>query len=154
MWPFKQKTTKIENILALEQKWVVAEGIYANEPLMMRCNVTVKDWIGHNALPIKLGFAIPLNTPCNGGLPHSDENDRISEIEDIIIEEVKKRATGLQVLSLTTGVMKEFIFYISNGADIEGIHKAVLERVETHDVQCMAVNDCEWSSYREFMLKT
>jgi hypothetical protein len=53
-------------------------------------------------------------------------------------------------MTLTTGVMKEFVFYIPSGRDIAGLHSALRAEVPTHDVQCMAVKEPNWNSFREF----
>jgi hypothetical protein len=51
---------------------------------------------------------------------------------------------------LTTGVMREFVFYIAPDADIAAIHQAVRSRVSSHDVQCMAVTEPAWEAYLQF----
>ena len=133
-----------------EQEWVLAQASRQGSPLIIRFNSTAGDWLGHPELPIKLGFAVPLNHPNPGGLPHPDENDQIEGIEDAIIEEVAARATGVQVLAVTTGEMKEFIFYIAPGADIAAMHQTVQQRVSSHEVQCMAIHEPDWETYQRF----
>ncbi len=83
-------------------------------------------------------------------MPTSEENSALQGIEDIILQEVDSRAKGIYALSLTTGVMKEFVFYIAPNADIAGIHEAIRSRVSSHDVQCVAVMDPAWDTYRQF----
>ena len=100
--------------------------------------------------PIRLGFAIPLNRPNDGGLPDPAENEELNEVEDIIRREVEAKATGMHVLVLTTGVMREFVFYITDNVDIAAIHNAIRSAVSTHEVQCMAVTDPGWDAYTQF----
>lgn len=132
-------------------QWGVAESGYDGSPLIIRFNSTAQEWVAHPDLPIKLGFAIPLNHPNETGLPHPDENEQLNQIEDVILREVEARARGMHVLALTTGTMKEFIFYVDTGADIKTIHETVQSHVSTHDVQCMAVEEPAWDSYKEFV---
>ena len=106
--------------------------------------------MGHSGLPIKLGFAIPLNSPNENGLPDPDENWQLNDVEDVILREVEAGTKGIHVLALTDGTMKEFVFYIPRGADIKKIHEKIQESVSTHDVQCMALEEPKWDSYRQF----
>jgi hypothetical protein len=75
---------------------------------------------------------------------------QLLEVEDVIIEEVGAKAQGIYVLVLTTGTMREFVFYIAGNADIGAIHEVIVDRVETHEVQCMAVEDPKWDAYKQF----
>lgn len=131
-------------------QWGVAEADYDGSPLFIRFNGTAKQWMGHADLPIKLGFAIPLNSPAEHGLPNPDENEALHAVEDIIIRNVEAATKAIHVLALTMGAMKEFVFYIPAGVDIKTIHKTIQQSVTTHDVQCMAVNEPEWDSFRQF----
>jgi hypothetical protein len=126
------------------------EGMYDGSPLIVRLNDSAKRWLAHKSLGIKLGFAVPLNEPNEGGMPNPEENEQLNEVEDVVLEEVSAKAQGLYVLVLTTGTMREFVFYIAADADIGAIHEAIVERVSTHEVQCMAVEEPNWDSFKQF----
>lgn len=57
-------------------------------------------------------------------------------------------------MCLTTGEMKECVFYISPCEEIEqkigDIHKKVMGKVPSHEVQCKAVREDDWRSYKRF----
>ena len=131
--------------------WGIAQGNDNGTPLIVRFSQSATEWCSHPDLPIKLGFAIPSNSPNEGGLPNPAENEQFNGIEDAICREVAARTKGLHALVLTTGIMKEFVFYIPRGVDIKTRHEAVQAAVPTHEVQCMAVNEPEWDSYKEFI---
>jgi len=75
----------------------------------------------------------------------------LGPIEDLISREVSSRTRGVHVLTLTSGVMKELVFYIARGADIAKLHEGIQSQVSSHDVQCMAVEEAKWESYRTFV---
>jgi hypothetical protein len=133
-----------------DHKWRIIETSYDDSPLIIRQNVSAKDWFGHTDLSVKLGFAIPLNSPNEGGLPTPEENGELNYIEDIILQEIDSRAKAIAALVLTTGTMREFVFYVTKGTDIALIHRSVQQRVSSHKVQCMAVLDPTWKSYLQF----
>lgn len=153
MWPFSAKSKNILELPPISDEshtWGVAQGKYGGAPLIVRFSQTAKEWCAHPELPIKLGFAIPLNSPDEGGFPDRAENEQLNDIEDTICREVAERTKGLHALVLTTGVMKELIFYIPRGVDIKTLHEAIQALVSTHEVQCMAVHEPKWDSYKEF----
>ncbi len=128
MWPFTRKELDIKSLPSLSDgghRWGVAEADIDSSPLVVRYNQSARNWIAHPELPIKLGFAIPLNSPNEGGLPALDENEQLNDIEDTILRIVDSRTPALHVLALTTGVMKEFVFYIPRGVNIESIHNSI-----------------------------
>ena len=83
-------------------------------------------------------------------MPDPDENLQLVDVEDTIVREVASRTKRVFAVALTNGVMKEFVFYVSPGADIKSMHEAIQGLVSSHEVQCMAVTDPDWESYKEF----
>lgn len=154
MWPFKKRQQDISNLPLLSDdchRWGVATTEIDSSPLIIRFSESARDWVGHSGLPVRLGFVILLNSPNRYGLPGPDENKRIYAIEGIVIREIESRSPALHALVLTTGVMKEMIFYIPRGVDIKTIHESVQAAVGTHEVQCRAVLDSKWDCYLQFV---
>lgn len=59
-------------------------------------------------------------------------------------------ARGVFAFVLTTGVMREFVFYVAGQPDFAAIHEAIMARVTTHGVQCLAEHDANWNAYQQF----
>ena len=153
MWPFKQKPKSVNDlppVSAHEGKWSVAMGEIEDGPVIVRKNETAKRWAKHPDLPVKLGFAVPLNTPNPGGLPMPDENEQLDEIEDVVSRTLDDAVVGIPVMVITTGQMKEFIFYIREGADIAALHEKLMQLVTTHEIQCIAEMEREWDTFFAF----
>lgn len=53
-------------------------------------------------------------------------------------------------MTITTGTMKELVFYIAPGVDIAELHTTVRDEVPSHEVQCMAIEEPDWNSFRQF----
>lgn len=150
-WPFSKKHPPLSIPPRDAQRWTVAEGDVGGGPLIVPSNDAARELAGHPDLPIKLGLAVPLNRPAPGGLPDADENAELGRVEDLIVERVLAAGVAVHAMSLTTGVMKEFVFYVAPGMDIATVHTRLRDEVSSHDVQCMAVKDPKWASYREFV---
>lgn len=128
----------------------MARGSHAGSPVLVRYNSTAAAWVGHPDLPVKLGFAIPLNSPNPGGLPDAEENQQLGVIEDLIVAKVSEAARAVLVLVITSGEMKEFIFYVEQKEFIPQLHQDLQNSIESHDVQCMATMEADWVTYRQF----
>lgn len=150
IWPFSKRKKELAIPPEDEHQWGVAQGEYDGAALIVRYNQTAAEIAGHPELPIKLGFAIPLKRPDVGGLPDAEENSELDVIEDLIGREVMAATHGVYTLAITTGEMKEFVFYIAPGADIAKLHEDIRNQVSSHDVQCMAVEERKWESFRTF----
>lgn len=149
MWPFK-KHLHIADLTDDNDKWSVVETSTADGPMVVRINATAKRWAKHPALNIRVGFAIPLNQPNPHGLPESAENFAVNLMEDTILSQLKSFGPAIQALSITTGTFKEFVFYIENGDSVANIHEKLKAEMTSHEVQCMAVRDPDWTVYSAF----
>lgn len=150
IWPFskKTKTPPLEIPPVDAQRWAVAQGDYGGAPLLLRFNETAKSVAGHPELPVKLGFAVPLVRPNEGGLPDPEENRTLDAIEDLVADRVLGSARALHAMTITNGLMKEFVFYVVPGLDIAALHAALRAEVTSHDLQCMAIHEPGWESFR------
>ena len=147
-WLFGKTGRELKIPPLADQRWSVAAGDDSGRPLVVRLNEAARGLVGHPDLPIKLGFAMPLNRPNESGFPDADENEQLGAVEDLIAQRVLTEAVGLHVMTLTNGLMKECVFYIAPGLDVAGVHAALRELVTSHEVQCMAVNEPGWESFR------
>jgi hypothetical protein len=135
-----------------ESEWAVALIEYDEKPTIIRRNQSAKKWSGHKELPVRLGFAIPLQKPIEGGLPDPEENEVLDSIEDQIIDTLASKTVGIYALAITNGEMKEFIFYIPENVDIKSIHEHLQKQITSHEVQCLAEMDPSWNIYKQFKI--
>ena len=150
MWPFGKKHPDLSQLDSLHESWSVAAGKYDGVPLIVRKNTGCCDWVGHPGLSIKLGFVIPLKKQMPGYLPDTTENEELNTIEEKIAEKVKSATKSIFVLALTTGTMKEIVFYISVVSVIETLHRGLQQSIESHEVQCVATIEKDWKTYHRF----
>jgi hypothetical protein len=150
MWPFGKKYPELTKLDDLPEAWSVATVQYGGAPLIVRKNTGCSDWAGHPQLSIKIGFAIPLMKQIPGGLPDPAENQELTIVEDIIEEKTKSATKCIFALVLTTGTMKELVFYVSDGSVIADLHRGLQQVIKSHEIQCMAVVEKDWKTYRSF----
>jgi hypothetical protein len=147
---FKSKPNP-EDIFA-EGTWQISKGESGGNPIVVRANIHLRPFVGHTDLTVKIGFAVPLNSPNEGGLPDPAENEILDEVEDRIATEVTRTGQSVQALAITTGTFKEFVFYARPGLDIKALHEKLMSEITTHEVQCYAEMDPDWATYKEFVV--
>ncbi|MDP5188923.1 DUF695 domain-containing protein [Rheinheimera baltica] len=148
MWPFKKQEIKdIANLKSDDHVWSVLEVSGGEGPMLVRVNNTAKEWAKHPKLNIRVGFAIPLKTQNPDGMPNPEENSAFNQIEDELCDLIAKTGPSIQVLAVTTGTFKEFVFYIENASGIEGAHKEAIAKFPEYEVQCYGENDPKWQGY-------
>jgi len=148
MWPFKKQEDKeISKLDSDKHAWSVIEASSSQGPMLARVNDTAKEWAKHHKLRIRVGFAFPLKNQNPEGMPDPEENKTFDQIEDEICSLIAKTGPSIEVLAITTGTFKEFVYYIENGAGIEAAHKAAISKIPDYEVQCYGENDPEWNGY-------
>jgi len=149
MWPFK-KMKDLEDLADHDHRWSVLEAKNESGPMFIRINDSAKDWVSHPKLNIRVGFAVPLKSPNPGGLPAPEENALLGEVEDFLNDLMKKTGPALQVLAITAGTFKEFVFYMQNAGSIELVHKQAMAKYPALDIQCYGENDPDWRGYSDW----
>lgn len=150
MFGLFQSKPNPEDIFA-EGTWQISQGDSSGNPIIVRVNTHLKAFAGHTKLTVKIGFAVPLNSPNEGGLPEPEENRILDEVEDKIANELARTGEAVQALAITTGTFKEFVFYAKPGLDIKALHEKLMSEITTHEVQCYAEMEPDWATYKEFV---
>ncbi len=152
MWPFKKRQKDIQDLPSDDlHRWTVLQSESDDGPMLIRRNDTAKDWAKHPSLNIRVGFAVPLNSPKPGELPDPDENLILNDIEDALCKFMKATGPSIQVLVVATGTFKEFVFYMNNGEGIESAHKNAIAAFPDYNIQCYGENDPNWESYLQWV---
>ena len=146
---FKKKPDPQE--IFADGTWQLSQGESDGNPIVVRTNTHLKPFAGNTELTVKIGFAVPLNSPVEGGLPEPDENEALADVEDRIAAELLAAGDAVQALAITTGTFKEFVFYARPGLDIKAVHEKLMSEITSHEVQCYAEMDPDWDTYKEFL---
>jgi Family of unknown function (DUF695) len=150
MWPFKKRHPEVPTE-GVSESWSMFQGEDNGKPLIARANVGLKPFVGHPRYAHQIGVAIPLRAPDENGFPSSDESAELTDIEDKLCAELTGGNESLFAAVITTGGMREFVFYTSDSKSAELKLKKISETILTHTLQGMIRDDKEWSVYRQFV---
>jgi uncharacterized protein DUF695 len=150
MWRFRRKHPEIPEA-GVDQSWSMFQGEYDGKPLIARANVALKPFLGHPKYSHQVGVAVPFRTPDENGFPQSEEAAEFMDIEDQICAELEVGNESLFAAVITTGGMREFVFYTSNPKGVEVKLKNLKETIHGHTIQGMIRPDEHWDVYRQFV---
>jgi hypothetical protein len=138
-------------IYPTESKWTVLRGKRGGRPIFVRRNDSAKQLRGHAKFSSRVGIAVPLQAANEHGLPGSEEAAQLDTIEDLLCSRLQENQESLLVLAITTGGMREFVFYTRRRAsETQSIIEKVKGEVHSHELQCYIADDPAWSIYDEF----
>jgi hypothetical protein len=141
---------KRDPVYPSETRWSVHNGQRSGKPIFVRRNDSAAMLCEHPEFRFRVGVAIPLNAPNEHGLPTNDEMNQLNEIEDRLASRLEAEQQSLQVLSITTAGMREFVFYTRSAETARAVIEALRSEVSSHEVQGYVAADPKWSVYRQF----
>lgn len=147
MWPFRREYPDKE-ALDLTEAWSMARGRHGSDPMIVRVNRGVSAAIRHPAYTHQVGVAVPLNAPDEHGFPSPDESAQLDAIENLLVSRLTPDRQCLFVAVISTGGMREFVFYSSAAAATHERLQELASEVTDHEVQHRVQPDPKWRVYR------
>ena len=135
----------------VDGNWNVGQGEYEGDPIILRINASLNDFVGDSEYNLKIGVAIPLNNPDPGGMPDPEENEVLAEYEDRIGNIINQHGSAVQALAITMGTFKEYVFYATRETNVKLAHEQMMAEIDTHEVQCYAEVEKDWATYSQWL---
>jgi hypothetical protein len=104
----------------------------------------------HPEFRYRAGVAVPLNYPNEHGLPSANEMQQLNAIEDSLSAQMETGQQSIQVLVITTGGMREFVFYTRDSALVEKVTQRLQTEFKSHKIQAYVTEDPGWEVYETF----
>jgi hypothetical protein len=79
-----------------------------------------------------------------------EEMAQLDAIEDELSAKLERDQRSLQVLVITTGGMREFVFYTRDPQDAQASIEALQSHITTHELQFYIESDGQWGLFKEF----
>jgi len=133
-----------------DSKWSVLNGEQNGKPMFIRRNESAKLLATHPEYSSRVGIAIPLLEPNEHGLPTNDEMASLNTIEDKLVGSLESNQDSLQVLSITTNGMREFVFYTRNPKAVQLAISKISSEVSEYELQYYIEEDKKWKLYKQF----
>ena len=133
-----------------EAKWSVHQGEQDGKPLFIRRNDSAKQLSAHPEYAYRVGIAIPLLDPNLEGLPTSEEMGSLNTIEDQLAGSLEANQDSIQVLSITTNGMREFVFYTRSPDAAQAAISNAGSEFPQYAFQYYIHEDKKWELYQQF----
>ncbi len=133
----------------VESIWSILQGQENGRPMIFRRNVSAKTLSVNSEYVHRVGVAIPRLKPNEMGLPLKEEMEELSRIETALCEQLEKDQMAIMVLVITTGGMREFVFYTRIPEMVDPILDDIRKKFSTHVIQSYIEEDKTWLVYRK-----
>lgn len=133
------------------QKWeMFKRGTADGHLAYARGNVALRDLKRRERYPYRVGFAVRFLKPNAYGLPTDDEGRGLTSVENEIDRAMSVKKLGFLALVITTGGMREYVFY-SNRPDAVRARIAKMKgRVQGREIRTYVTADPGWEVYDRF----
>ena len=128
--------------------WLMSEGEYEGKPIVVRLNAGLAPLAASGTYPFQAGIAVRLNAPDERGFPSAEDSAALGRFEDEFVEALCGDTSVVFAAVLTTGGMREFVFYASDEALLRERFRAWAATPKSHRVQLMVRRDPRWATYR------
>ena len=129
----------------------MSHGTYNGRPLIVRVNAGLRELAGHPDLRHQVGIAVPLKRATDTGLPAPEEDRELAALEDELAATLSKGRQAVLAGILTTGGMREFVFYTGEPEAIRRTMAEIQGRIEHHDIQLMIQEDPSWQVFKSLL---
>ena len=134
-----------------ENKWSAIQRSHSGKPMFLRRNDSAAQLAGHPDYKHRIGIALPLRAPSEHGLPLNDEMNDLGQFEDLLASRLEAGEQSIQVLVITTGGMREYIFYTRDPAGANAILESLRAETTSHEIQSYIAEDPKWQLYTQFI---
>ena len=133
----------------LMEGWTVYQGTYQGRAIIVRANTALKQFKHKESFPFRLGLAFPLRQPDENGMAVDRENQELYAIEDRLDSALTKQKVALPALVISTGGMREFVFYCKQPESAKKEVEALKRAISTHELQYYIEQDKDWEMFSE-----
>jgi hypothetical protein len=149
LWPFGKKQVAIEEMI-IPDEWKIAQGSHDGEPIIVRLRTGARPIVGHPGFTHQVGIAVPLLAPNPGEMPTSEETCSLNELEDTLSAHFETRNLAVLVVVITTGRMREFVWYTSNPEQVKRTFETIKGTIPSYNPQMIIQSDPRWNIYKSF----
>jgi hypothetical protein len=147
MTSLRKKEPLCPDNLPIEENWHVATGQRDGKPMFVRSHTGYREFKGVTGYEHQIGIAVPLRDPDANGLPKPAENEELNSIEDAICPLLEAANESLFVAAITTGGMREFIFYSKSPDQVKAKFQQLRDEIPDRKIQLKIQPDKEWVVY-------
>jgi hypothetical protein len=116
----------------------------------VRGNVALRDLKDRERFPYRAGFAVAFREPNRYGLPTEDEARDLTSVENEIDRAMSGKKLGFLALVITTGGMREYVFYSNRPDAVRRQIRKMGGRVHGREIRTYVTADPGWDVYFRF----
>ena len=116
----------------------------------IRGNTALRALNERERFPYRVGFAVAFQKPNRYGLPGVDEARELMSLENEIDRAMTGKKLGFLSLVISTGGMREYVFYSNQPDAVRRVIKKMGGRLHGRDIRSYVTADPGWEVYFRF----
>jgi hypothetical protein len=116
----------------------------------IRGNTALRALKERQRFPYRAGFAVAFLKPNRFGLPGDDEAQDLTSLENEIDRAMSGKRLGFLTLVITTGGMREYVFYSNQPDAVRKLMRKMGNRMHGREVRTYVAADPAWEVYDRF----
>jgi len=119
-------------------------------PVYVRGNIALRALNEKQRFPYRVGFVVAFQNPNRYGLPTDDEARELTPLENEIDRAMTGKKLGVPALIITTGGMREYVYYSNQPDAVRSQIKKMGPRMHGREVRSYVTADPGWDVYVRF----
>jgi hypothetical protein len=129
------------------EEWSLATGTDNGFPLIVRFRNIVPEGVRPENYPDLVTVSWKFNPRANG-MPESEDNARMEELEDLLDKSLESRKQGFMMMAVTCNGRREWQWYSRDQNEFKELLDVAVAGKPPFPVQISHTQDKEWSAYR------
>ena len=128
-------------------EWSIATGTENGFPLIVRFRSTVPQGVQPEKYPELVTISWKYNPRANG-MPESEDNAKLEELEDLLDKCVESKRQGFMMMAVTCNGTREWQWYSRDQNEFKELLNAAVLGKPPFPIQISCAQDKDWAAYR------
>lgn len=139
-----------KKIPKIEERWSVKTGEYNGKPIFIRFNNGLETIKGKGILNLRSGISFRLLKETENGLPSSEENPKLNELDDKVNEVFNNLKNVVVAVVISTNGFREYVIYYDKYCDFETNFNNLKTLFPDYELTAYTVEDKKWKVYKQY----
>jgi hypothetical protein len=136
--------------MSADDTWSVATSEVDGKPLIFRIRTALPAFARQEEFPHLLAVAWPYESPAEHGMPSDEVVDRMSRLEDLLVEAFEGAGQAFLTVVATGNGVREWQWYARDPDGVMALVNDALGESEPFPVEFSIQDDPDWAGYSQF----
>ena len=146
----KKVTENNTELTSIPENWSILKSENDGKPMLIRKNVGCEKIAGNKNYSTGCGIAFQLKFPDENGLPNTEKEPELNNLEDDIFEIFENDLNSIVPIVITTSGFREYVIYTKDLSEFQNRLSKLKEKYKQYELTTYNKNDENWKTYKSF----